>query len=103
MCSITIQTFSKVLSLSLFDWSRFKARFLSFSLKNFQGFLSSNASKTLLPFIFHLFSYFMHFFMHFGENFEPIENWGFWCFQSILSKLIIGFLLWDVIKLIFVV
>ena len=89
-------------SLSLIDWDS-KQDFLSFSLKNFQGFLSCNTRKTSLPLLFQLFSCLMHFFMQFGENFEPMENWGFWCFQSILSKLIIGFLLWDVIKLIFVV
>ena len=90
----TIQTFW----LSLFDRSK-SNQLLSFSLKNFQRFLSSKASKILLPILFHLFLCFMHF----REEFEPMKIWGFWCFQSFLSKLINGFLLRDDIKLIFVI
>ena len=63
--------FSRVVSLfklfkSYFSLSSIgqdsKQDFLSFSLKFLQGFLSSKVGKTFLPFIFHLFSCFMHFF-----------------------------------------
>ena len=64
----TIQTFSK-LFLSLFDRSKGQSKFLSFSTKFLQGFLSSKGF------------------------------WGFWCFKLFLSQLINGFLLWDNIKL----
>ena len=93
-----IQIFSKTFSLSLFDRSK-SSQLLSFSLKLFQRFLSFKAGKTLLPLLFHLFSCFLHF----REKFEPMKIWGFWCFQSFLSKLINGFLLRDDIKLIFVI
>ena len=94
----TIQIFSKTFWLSLFYRSK-SSQLLSFSLKNFQWFLSSKAGKTLLPLLFHLFSCFMHCW----ENFELMKFWGFWWFQSFLSKLINGFLLRDDIKLIFVI
>ena len=64
--------FFKTLSLSLWSVKDSKLNFLSFSLKLFARFLFSKASKTLLPLIFHLFSCFMHFSMHIGENFEPM-------------------------------
>ena len=96
---VTIQVFSKSsFSLSSIGQDS-KQIFLSFSLKFLQGFLTSKANKTFLPFLFHLFSCLMYFFSTFWENFEPKQNWGFCWFQSFLSKLIIGFLLWDVIKL----
>ena len=63
-------TFQKVFkhTLSLFDRSRLKSNFLSFSFNSFARFFSSKVGKTLLPFLLHLFSSFMHFFMHFfGE------------------------------------
>ena len=94
-CSITYKLFQK--HFSLFLRSRLPINFLSFSLKLFARFLSSKAGKTLLPLLFHLFSLFMHFFMHLREIFEPKEIWGFWRFQSFIWKLINGFLLWDVI------
>ena len=58
---VTIQTFSKSsFSLSLIGQGS-KQNFLSFSLKFLQEFLTSKAGKTFLPFLFHLFSCFMHF------------------------------------------
>ena len=54
-----------------------------------QGFLTSKANKTFLPFLFHLFSCFMHFFSCILGNIGTYEN--------------LGFLLWDVIKLILVI
>ena len=80
--------FKKVL-LSLFDRSRVQIKFLSFSSKIFARFFSSKAGKTFLPFLLHLFSCFMHF----GENFEPMDFWDFWWFKLFFSKLINGFLL----------
>ena len=53
------QTFQKLFSLSSINL-RFKARFLSFSLKFIQGFLTSKANKTFITFLFHLFSCVMH-------------------------------------------
>ena len=99
MCSITFKLFQNTF-LSLFDWSRLPIIILSFSLKFLQGFLSSKAGKTFIPFLFHLFSSFMHFCHAYWENSEPIENWGFCSFKPFLSKLIIGFLLWDDIYMI---
>ena len=72
----TIQTFSKVLSLYSISL-RVKARFLSFLTKFLQRFLSSYTSKTFIPLHFHLFSLFVHFFMHLRVIFEPKENLGF--------------------------
>ena len=55
---LSLSNFSKpFLSLSLIGL-RFQARFLSFSLKFLQGFLSSKAGKTFIPLIFHLLSCF---------------------------------------------
>ena len=48
-------------SLSLRSVKDSKLNFLLLSLKLFARFLSSKASKTLLPLLFHLFSCFMHF------------------------------------------
>ena len=94
-CSSLFKPFSKHF-LSLFDRSKGQsARFLLFSSKFLQGFLSSKAGKTFIPLLFHLFSCFMHF----RENVEPKGNWDFWWFNLFLSQLINGFLLWDVIKL----
>ena len=68
--------FQKLFSLSSIGL-RFQARFLLFSHKFLQGFLSFKAGKTFLPLLFHLFSCFMHFFMHFRENVEPMKIWDF--------------------------
>ena len=88
---VTIQVFSKSsFSLSSIGQDS-KQIFLSFSLKFLQGFLTSKASKTFLPFLFHLFSCLMYFFSTFWENFEPKQNWGFCWFQSFLSKWSLGF------------
>ena len=76
MCSSLFQIFSNTI-LSLFDWSKGQSKFLSFSFKSFARFLSSKAGKTFIPLLFHLFSSFMHFFMHYGDNFEPMKIWGF--------------------------
>ena len=94
MCFSLFKLFKNTFSLYSIG-PRLLARFLSFSSKNFARFFSSKADKTFLPFILHLFSCFMHF----GENFGPWRIWGFWCFKPFLSQLIIGFLLWDTIKL----
>ena len=51
------QNFQKLFSLYSIGL-RFKARFLSFSSKFLQGFLSSKAGKTFIPLLFHLFSCF---------------------------------------------
>ena len=102
-CSSLFQTFQKLFSLSLFDQSKFKDNFLSFSLKFFSRFLSSSTGKTILPFLFGLISFFMHFFMHFREIFELNKIWGFWCFSWFLSQLINGFLLLDDINMFFMV
>ena len=56
---------------------RVKTRFLSFSTKFLQGFLSSKASKSFIPLFFLLFSVFMHFCHAFGVIFEPKGNWDF--------------------------
>ena len=90
-------------SLSLFDRSRSQSKFLSFSSDYFARFLSSKAGKTFMPFLFHLFSCFMHFCHAYWENFEPKEIWGFCWFKPFLLKLINGFLLWDAINMILVV
>ena len=58
-CSVTFKLFQSNF-LSLFHWSRSQSNFLSFSFKIFARFFFSKAGKTLLPFIFHLFSIFMH-------------------------------------------
>ena len=54
------QTFSKHFSLSLQSVKASKQFFLSFSFEIFARFFSSKASKTLLAFLSHLFSVFMH-------------------------------------------
>ena len=73
-------SFSRVLHYSNFFQNSFslysigprvKARFLSFSTKFLQGFLSSKAGKTFIPLIFLLFSVFMHFGRAFGLIFKP--------------------------------
>ena len=56
---------------------RVKTRFLSFSTKFLQGFLSSKASKSFIPLFFLLFSVFMHFCHAFGVIFDPKGNWDF--------------------------
>ena len=95
---ITFSTFSKAV-LSLFNWLRSQFNFLLFSLEFFARFLSSKVDKTFLPLLFHLFSCFMHF----GDNFKPMKFWDFCWFKLFLWKLINGFLLWDNIKVIFVI
>ena len=59
MCFVTFKLFQNTF-LSLFDWSRSQSNFLSFSFEIFARVFSSKAGKTLLPFLFHLFSVFMH-------------------------------------------
>ena len=81
----TIQNFSKL-------FCRFPSNFL-------QDFCLLVLVRLFFPFFFSLIS----FFMHLRENFEPMGFWDFWCFRCFLSKLIIGFLLWDDINMIFVV
>ena len=95
---ITFSTFSKAI-LSLFDWLRSQFNFLLFSLEFFLRFLSFKAGKTFLSLLFHLFSCFMHF----GDNFEPMKFWDFCWFKLFLWKLINGFLLWDNIKVSFLI
>ena len=102
MCSNTFQKF-QTLFLFLFDRSRHPTKFLSFSSDIFARFFSPKAGKTILPFLFLLFSIFMHFCRAFGDIFEPKGIWDFWCFKPFLSNLINGFLLWDTIKLILVI
>ena len=75
-CSSLFQNFSNTI-LSLFDWSRSQSKFLSFSPNSFARFLSSKASKTFIPLLFHLFSCFMHIFHALWENFEPMKFWVF--------------------------
>ena len=58
-CFVTFKLFQKLFSLYSIG-PRLLARFLSFSLKFLQVFLSSYTGKTLLPFLFHLFSFFLH-------------------------------------------
>ena len=57
-CSSLFKTFQNTF-LSLFDRSRSQRKFLSFSFKNFVRFFSFKAGKTLLPFLFHLFTVFI--------------------------------------------
>ena len=93
-----IQIFSKSsISLSLTDPDS-KSRFLSFCLKFFQGFLSSYTSKTLLPFLFHLFSFFMHFFMQFKEKFEPMKFGVFVVFKHFFQNWSMGFCCWMIVN-----
>ena len=76
---------------------------MSFSSDLSTRFFSPMASKTISPFLFHLFSVFMHFCCAFGDIFKPKGIWDFWCFKPLLSNLINGFFLWDTIKLILVI
>ena len=89
-CSSLFQNFSNTI-LSLFDWSKGQSKCLSFSSDSFARFLSFKVGKTFLPFLFHLFSSFMQFFMHFGNNFEPVKIWGFWWFKPFLHNWSMGF------------
>ena len=94
--------FSK-LFLSLFDWSRHPTNFLSLSSDLFARFFSPKADKTILPFLFHLFSSFMHFSHAYSGNFKLKDFWDFCFLKPFLSKLINGFLLWDAINMILVI
>ena len=76
MCSSLFKTFSKHLSFALRSVKE-SNQFLSFSSIFLQRFLFSYTSKTLLPFFFHLFSLFMHFFIHLRDIFRPMKNLGF--------------------------
>ena len=60
--SSLFQSFQEAI-LSLFDRSRFKDKFLSFSLNFFSSFLLSSTSKTILPFLFY-FNLIFHPFFH---------------------------------------
>ena len=91
------------LSLSLFDRSRHPTNFLLFSSDLFARFFSPKAGKTILPFLFHLFSSFMHFCHAYSGNFEPKEFGVFVDLKPFLSRLINRFLLWDAINMILVV
>ena len=73
---VTIQTFQKFfLSLSSFGQGS-KKNFLSFSFKFLQGFLTSKAGKTFLPFLFHLFFMFHAFiFILFGKISKLRKIW----------------------------
>ena len=100
MCLLLFKLFQNVLSLSLSSIGQgSKQNFLSFSFKFLQGFLTFKASKKFLPFLFHLFSCFMHFFLIlFGKisNLRKIgvfidfniffQNWllGF-CYEMLLN------------------
>ena len=54
------------------------SQFLSFSFKIFVRFLSLEAGKTLLPFVFKFISCFHAFFMHSHGYFRHLQNyWGF--------------------------
>ena len=91
--------FKTLFSLSLVGQG-FQSLFLSFSSNFFKGFCPLRPIKTFIPFLFHLFSSFMHFCHAYWENSEPIENRGFCWFKPFLSKLIIGILLRDDINMI---
>ena len=84
-------TFQKVFKNSL-SIQLVKAQikfFLSFSANSFARFFSSKADKTLLPFLLHLFSSFMHFL----GKFRTYKFLGvFWWFKIVFFRLINGFL-----------
>ena len=89
MCSITIQTISKLflsLSLSLRSVKDSKLNFLSFSLKLFARFLSSKASKTLLPLIF-IYLHVSCIFSCILGKFQTFENLGILMFSIFSFKI----------------
>ena len=82
----TIQNFSKCsFSLSLSSTDPYsKQFFLLFSLNFSQRFLSSSFGKTILPFLFQFFFFFLHAFK--GE-FQTYRNLGFLVFSMISFKI----------------
>ena len=73
-CSITFKLFQKHFSLSSIGQG-FQSIFCCFP------FLSSKAGKTLLSLLLHLFTCFMHFFMHTLGIFRTYENFGILMFS----------------------
>ena len=99
------QTFSKALSLSIRSVKHSSSIFCRFPSKFFQSFCLLRPTRPFWPFFFIYFHVSCIFFMHNGEILNLRKIWGFWWFQSFLSKLISGFLflfLWDDINMIFV-
>ena len=87
-CSSLYSNFSKsfLLSLSLSSTDPLQVIFCHF-LPNFsQGFLSSSAGKTFLPFLFHFIHILHAFFMHIRWNIWTYRNLGFLIFELISFK-----------------
>ena len=94
---ILFQKLSLSLSLSpsFLDWSTSNLFFVIFFLIFLKGFCLQVLIRPYYPFFFILFT----FFMHFRCNFRTNRFLGFWFLSWFRSKLIIGFLFLDVIKM----
>ena len=71
------QTFSKHFSLSLRSVKASNHYFCCFPSNFFKGFCPLRLVRPFCPSFFHLFSCFMHYFMHFRENVKPMKIWDF--------------------------
>ena len=86
-----VQThFSKVfqtfLSLSP-NWTRLNINFLSLSSILFARRSSPKADKIIIPFLLHLFSCFMHKFMHYFGFLGPMHILGFLMIQALFCEI----------------
>ena len=105
-----IESFLKPLFLTCFSLFKTFSKHLSLSLRSVKA---SNQFFVVFPFyllrLVRLFCPSFCIYLHVScifscilwGYFEPMKILGFWCFQSLLLKLINGLLLWDDINLIF--
>ena len=85
------QIFSRALSLSIRSVKHSSSIFCRFPSNFLQGFCLLRPIRPFWPFFFIYFHVSCIFFMHNGEILNLRKIWGFWWFQSFLSKLISGF------------